>query len=166
MGVFARPVVDVTKGQWKPSTGSDLFGTVDEEVADDSDFIQSASRSGITDTCELKLTALADPLSSRGHVIRYRIGKSIATANEAVAMTVRLMQGGTEIALWTHGSVSDTPTTIAQELTQDQANAITDYADLRLHFQSTAIAAEPEGRLTEDDDTRVTESGIARATEG
>jgi hypothetical protein len=52
-------------------------------------------------------------------------------------LTVKLMQGTTVIASWTHLNVTGTWTQQNQTLTSAQANAITDYTDLRLQFIAT-----------------------------
>ncbi len=70
----AVPISDISSGSWTPSTGASLFGTIDETVADDSDF----DSSGVTptaDVMEVRLTSLTDPSSSTGHSVSYRYRK-------------------------------------------------------------------------------------------
>jgi len=67
--------------------------------------------------------------------VRYRIGKNLSSGN--VDMTVRLMQGSTEIANWTHTNLAQGFTTYEQVLSQGQESLITDTTNLRLRFVST-----------------------------
>ena len=96
---------------------------IDEEVKDENDFIVTSSQS----LCEVQLSVGADPFSSTGHKVRYSI-----TAPDN--LVVRLRQGSTTIASWNHTSVS-LITEFEQTLTAEQADAITNYADLRLQFE-------------------------------
>lgn len=132
MAQFGRPATDITDGTWTTDTGSTALATaIDETSANDSDYIQSAIDPA-NDTVEIALGPITDPGSSAGHVFRYRIGK---TGTDPLDMTVSLRQGAsTEIASWVHTNVSSTITTITQTLTGPQADAITNYADLRLRF--------------------------------
>ena len=125
---YARPISDVSAGTWTASSGSDLFAMLDETTASDADYITTTAAS----TCEVALGTLSDPASSSGHVVRYRI------AANAGGITVRLRQGTTTIATWTHASAPTSLTTYAQTLTSGEADSITDYAALKLQFEATA----------------------------
>ncbi len=125
---LARPVSDVTAGTWTASTGSDLYAMLDETVASDADYIVTTAAS----TCEVALGSVSDPASSGGHVVRYRI-----SANTG-GITVRLRQGTTTIAAWTHNPAPSSLTTYAQTLSGAEADSITDYAALKLQFEATA----------------------------
>src|SRR5215217_3066631 len=131
------PISDVTDGSWLNELGSNtnLFASIDETVASDTDYIiSSALSSGVSDTCEVGLTALNDPVSSSSHTVAYRYrAQGVGTMN----LTVRLMQGASIIASWTHTSVSTTYAVATQTLSGAEANSITDYADLRLRFVAT-----------------------------
>lgn len=94
-----------------------------EEVKDEIDFISTTSPS----MCEVQLAVGADPFLSTGHKVRYAI-----TAPDN--LVVRLRQGNTTIASWSHSSVA-LVTTFEQTLTAEQVDAITNYADLRLQFE-------------------------------
>lgn len=121
-----RPVSDVSSGTWTPSTGVDLYAMVDEAVADDADYDTTSASSSMT----LALGVGTDPNSSSGHIVRYRIkGTGI--------LTVTLMQGATIIATWTHSPAPSSFTTYEQTLAGAEADAITDYADLRLKFTAS-----------------------------
>ena len=126
---YARPTSTISSGAWIPSTGATLYETIDETSPNDADFNSTVSVS----TFEVKLSAVSDPLSSVGHYVRYRINGS-GGAN----MTVSLMNGAVTIASWSHTPAPASPTTYEQTLSESEANAITDYADLRIRFATTA----------------------------
>jgi hypothetical protein len=134
MAQLLRPDADVTDGAWVPSTGADLYATLDETSADDGDFILTASFS----TCEVSLQSGSDPSSSANHIVRYR-----AKGNGAVDLIVKLIQNTTVIATWTESVAAASFTDYSHTLSAGEANAITDYTDLRLRFE-----AVPAGRAT------------------
>ena len=124
---YARPTSDVSAGTWTASTGSDLYAMLDETTANDADYISTVNAS----TCEVTLGTLTDPASSTGHVVRYRI------AADSGGIIVRLRQGTTTIASWTHNPAPSSLTTYAQTLTGGEADSITNYAALKLQFEAT-----------------------------
>jgi hypothetical protein len=124
---YARPTSDVSSGTWTASSGSDLYAMLDETAASDADYITTTGAS----TCEVALNTLSDPSSSTGHIVRYRISASSG------GITVRLRQGTTTIATWTHASAPTSLTTYEQTLTGGEADSITDYSALRLQFEAT-----------------------------
>jgi len=124
---YARPTSDVSAGTWTASTGSDLYAMLDETTANDADYISTVNAS----TCEVALGALTDPASSTGHVVRYRI------AADSGGIIVRLRQGSTTIASWTHNPAPGSLTTYAQTLSGGEADAITSYSSLKLQFEAT-----------------------------
>jgi len=131
---LAHPDSDFSAGTW---TTAPLWEKIDEGTPDDADFVQSALAPS-ADTFEVTLQDLLDPGVSVGHVIRYRISKDAAGGGQ-VNMTVRLMQGGTEVAAWTHSDLSDAWATFTQTLSGAQADAISDYANLRLRFTANQV---------------------------
>ena len=98
MAQFARPVSDVTvNAGWTTDLGgtSNLYASIDEATASDTDYViedQSTS-----DDLEVMLGSISDPVSSLGHVVRFRYRKS-ATGGNSRSLTVGLYQGGTLIA--------------------------------------------------------------------
>lgn len=124
---YARPTSDVSAGTWTASSGSDLYAMLDETVASDADYITTTAAS----ICEVALGTLSDPASSTGHVVRYRI------AADAGGITVRLRQGTTTIATWTHATAPTSLTTYEQTLSGAEADSITNYSALRLQFEAT-----------------------------
>lgn len=124
---YARPTSDVSAGTWTASSGSDLFAMLDETTANDTDYIVTTG----TSTCEVALGTMSDPSSSSGHIVRYRISAASG------GITVRLRQGTTTIATWTHATAPTSLTTYEQTLTGGEADSITDYTTLRLQFEAT-----------------------------
>lgn len=124
---LAAPSADVSAGGWTASTGSDLYAMLDEAAADDGDYITTTGAS----TCEVTLGSLSDPASSTGHIVRYRISST------GGGIIVRLRQGTTTIATWTHSPAPTSLTTYEQTLTGGEADSITDYSALRLQFEAT-----------------------------
>ena len=76
MAQFARPNEDeVNSGgtdAWAATSGSDLYAMIDETSFSDSDYI-STSDSGSTATYKVHLSSVTDPVSSSGHILRYRL---------------------------------------------------------------------------------------------
>lgn len=119
---------DVSAGNWTPSTGGTLWGTIDEGNPDDADYDVNINPAG--GFFEVSLANAPDPAMSSGHYVNYRI-------EGGGSMVVSLRQGaGTEIASWSHNPAPAVPTTFQQVLTSGQTDAITDYTDLRLRFEA------------------------------
>lgn len=141
MAQFARPDSDVVDGGWKntiTASAVDNYAAIDEATASDADYCYSANNP-VNDELEVGLSNVTDPASSTGHVVRYRIGKE-GNTNKVVDFTVRLRQGATEIAVWTHTNIAIGPTQFAQTLTSTQADSISDYTDLRLEFIANFVS--------------------------
>ena len=148
MAQFGRPSTDTTNdGGWTDQGGgsSSIFGTIDESSPSDADYIRTTV-APTSDVYVTKCTSITDPVSSTGHIIRWRRGKDSAggaTVNE----TVQLRQGytnegspGTLIA--TGASAAATPdafTTTTYTLSGAEADAITNYADLFLRFLANQV---------------------------
>lgn len=141
MAQFGRPSTDTTREAWEEDDGTttNIFDQIDEAVADDNDYIRSAL-APTNDVYATKLTTLEDPVSSSGHIVRYRYRKD-AAAGAAIEVTVQLRQGyvsevslGTLIAAQTHSAIAETITAGSFTLTGGEADAITNYNDLFLRF--------------------------------
>ena len=61
-GQIARPVSDVSVGNWTASSGTDRYAMVDEETASDTDYITSGAAPA-NDECVLALGALSTPVA-------------------------------------------------------------------------------------------------------
>lgn len=133
MAQFARPTSDVALGGWS----GPAFSAIDEAVASDADFTSSPVAPSNA-MLEVALGAVEDPQVSTGHVIRYRYQKDAANGAQ-INLTVALMQGAVQIASWSHTNIANGFVTAAQTLSGVQADAITDYANLRLRFTATQV---------------------------
>lgn len=127
-----RPVLDKTVtstvGVPTPGGGSDISSDV---AANDDTHYAELSNSGVY---ECLFSSLVDPASSSGHTIRYRL--AFGGGATAGSSSTTLRQGSTVIATWTDtatGSFGD----FTHTLTGTQADAITDYSDLRVRFSAT-----------------------------
>ena len=105
---------------------------MNEVVANDTDFAESDSNPTF-ELMEVGLSNLPDPVLSTGHILRYRYQKDSA-AGAQIDLVVDLVQGVTIIATFTHLDIQPGFITQAQVLTAPQADAITDYTDLRIRF--------------------------------
>ena len=146
MSQFGRPPADTTIGGYTTQAGgaTNLYQTIDEVIASDTDYIRSAlapsSAAYVT-----KLSSVEDPISSTGHVVRYRYAKDSAGGSQ-INLTVQLRQDyvsegalGTQIATWSHTNISEAFTTVAQTLSGTEADTITDYANLYLRVVATQV---------------------------
>ena len=134
---FARPSSDARVGRW---SSTPLWQKLDEENRNDSDFITSPmDPESPSNDVEIGLAAVTDPESSSGHVVRYTFRE---TGEEGTGpdLTVELRQGSTVIASWNEGNIADAPWTLRERtLTSAQADAITDYSNLRIRYRATTI---------------------------
>jgi hypothetical protein len=113
---------------------TNLFASVDETSANDNDYIESGE-SPSADITRLRfsdptLTPVSEPFR-----VRYRYAK---TGSGNINLIVRLLQGGTTIATWTHNNISSTLTTTTQTLTTPQFSSISNFNDLRVELQADA----------------------------
>src|SRR3990170_7358280 len=142
MAQLARPDGDIT------NTGNGGFADIDETTPSDSDFWWGDNNQA--DELEVSLSNVTDPVSSSGHTFRYRIAKTNAGAvdggGNAVTVTARLMQGTTQRATDTAKTATGDWTQYAYTLSGAEADAITDYADLRLEFVTSASGGSPANR--------------------
>ena len=131
MAQFARPDSDVSTGTW---TATPLWSKLDETVADDTTTqIDSGDVLDVENAFQVGLSDVTDPNSSSGHILRVRHDRAtnqIVDITDTVTITVRLKQGGTTIASTTN-SGSNNYATLTLTLSAAEANAITNYADLR-----------------------------------
>jgi hypothetical protein len=121
-----RPVSDVSSGAWVPSTGADLYATLDETAANDADYDRTTTAGS---AFEIAMQPAGDPQSNVDHKVRYRIQ---GTGN----LTVRLRQGATTIASWSHTPAPSSFTTYEQILSGAEADSITDYTVLRVMVEA------------------------------
>lgn len=120
------PISDISQGIWTPSSGDDLYSMLDEETASDTDYIISTSAS----SCEMRLAVGHTPSDTGDYILRYRL----LAGNGSVTATLK--QGSTTIASFGPHTLTGEAHDFAHTLTTAQVAAITDYADLRVVFES------------------------------
>jgi hypothetical protein len=131
-GQTAAPVSDVGIWSWTDADGAtvNLYQTVDEVVASDADYVQSAL-APTADLCRLRLAPLTDPAVGTGHIVSYRYRKD-TTGGDQVDLIVRLYRadGTTVVASQTHTNVPATATDGSFTLSSLEADSIPagDYA--------------------------------------
>lgn len=125
----ARPDADLSDGAWTPSTGADLYATIDEATPSDIDYISVASNS----ECELGLGAMSTPAAGAQQV-RFK-----AKGSGAKALVVGIYRGATLHEEWTIDPLSAAVTEYIRTL----ATPITDTSDLRLRAETVNAGATP-----------------------
>jgi hypothetical protein len=136
-----RPDGDDVVGNWTTQADSsiNLYQSIDEVTPNDTDYIQSEFS---PDASAVKLslsnqTGGANP--SAPHILRYRYYKIPSAATQQIDLTVRLLEGLTEIASWSHSDIGTTVIQVEQTLTSPQVGAISNYSDLHLEFEGDAV---------------------------
>lgn len=149
MAQFGRPIsVADNTGVYVDEVGGSttIYDGIDETSPSDADYVESP-QAPVSDPITFGLTtSLEDPVSSTGHVVRWRIGKD-AAGGATVNMTVELRQGyvnegtpGTLIATaLSAGTVPDAFTTDSYTLSAGEADSITDYTSLFLRFVANQV---------------------------
>lgn len=149
MAQFARPngqsgVANITG----TPDSINRYANVDESVASDTDYVYGTNNT--THQIDFSLSAVTDPASSTGHVLRYRVAKTNAGVvdggGNSVDVTVEVRQSGTLIASDVARTVDGTWTTYSYTLTAAEADAITDYTALQIRFFGTASGGGPSSR--------------------
>lgn len=126
---ISRPTSDVASsgatGIPTPGAGSGLYANL---AANDDDHLVRLANAG---NVQVGVSALVDPQSSSGHVVRYRA--RLSGGASAGDVTVTLKEGSTTIASWTD-TLTGTFATYSHTLTSGQADAISDYGSLNVTF--------------------------------
>jgi hypothetical protein len=138
VATFARPIQDISRGFWTTSSGAtaNLWAGVDEETADDTDFIQAPNNSNTVGV--FRLSPLDTPLVRRLHIVNVRARKS-AVGGNIRGLTTELLQGSTVIASRVDTDLTALWPTLPLVVTRTEAQAITDYSalDVRLTTSGT-----------------------------
>jgi hypothetical protein len=128
--LYLRPDADSIDGGWTNELGgTSLFASIDETVASDTDYIQS-SANPVADIAKISLSNPASAVASPVKV-RYRYHR---VSSPAANLTVRLLQGATQITSWSHVGISTSFVTTEQTLTAPEFASITDFNDLYIEF--------------------------------
>ena len=138
MAQYGRPSTDTYNADLytdQAGGSTNIYTTIDEVTASDADYVRTVV-GPTSDVYVTKLTNLEDPLSSTGHIYRFRYAKS-AAGGAQVDLTCQLRQGyvneasqGTLIHSEALTNISETWTTTPITLTGPEADAITAYTDL------------------------------------
>jgi hypothetical protein len=122
---IVRPVSDVNVGSWTTESGgtSDLYLSIDEASANDSDYVRSPV-SPSASAYRVRLAAVSDPGVNTGRVLRYRIG---VEGTGSMNWVVRVFNASTEVVSWSHSGISSL-TTFEQTLSEVQAAALNNSA--------------------------------------
>lgn len=139
---YARPSSDVTDAGWVNESGNNtnLYDSINETSPSDSDYIVSSVGGVGSDECEVGLSSVSDPSTGNNHHVSYRYAKINVDGIPIIDLTVTLVEGTTIIATWFHHNIGTTLVTAVQNLTTGEANSISDYTNLRLRFNRTAVA--------------------------
>ncbi|UCG49365.1 MAG: hypothetical protein JSU94_06190 [Phycisphaerales bacterium] len=142
---YARPDGTVSATGWTAS-GTPAHHEATDEVTpnDDTDYVLAAD--GVAATAELSLTDVTDPQVSSGHIIRFRMMSSGTKGAERCDFI--LFQGAAEIASLTNQASRDVYTTFEATLTGAEADAITDYSDLRFVISTSTVDTGEQLRVT------------------
>ena len=140
MAQFARPSADTVRTGWTDDAGgtTNIFGAIDEAVASDTDYIKTPTPPGANEF-ESLLTTVTDPVSSANHVMRWRRRKQPASGSATINLTVRLMVGAVQITSQADNGLPGSFTDTSYTLSGAEADAITNYADLRLEFVAAQV---------------------------
>lgn len=130
----ARPISDISTGTWTPSSGSDLYAMLDEEIPSDIDFIQS-SLNPDDDSCEVKLDTLIDSGASFDYTLYYRINRE---GLDSGRLALRLMEGSVEKDHWELSSIPTGTTTCERHLSQNVIDSLVDHSNLRVRAIANA----------------------------
>lgn len=152
MAQYATPDADITDGAWLDEVGSavNLYDGLTPDTpgaigaGDDTDYIESDLAPSAS-ACAFGLSNVEDPVSSTGHIMRWRRGKNAAGGSN-INLTVELRQGytgegaqGTLINTFADNTIPDAFTTTSDTLSGAEADAITDYTDLQVRFVATQV---------------------------
>lgn len=140
MTQYARPDADRTDGSWlnSSSNNTNLYSYVDETSVNDSDYIHSIDSSASADTVILDLSSVTDPENAANHTVFYRAKVAAGMMGGTPDLTIALFQGGSQIATKTDSGVTTSFSDDNLNLSTSEANAITDYGDLRIKFTRAA----------------------------
>jgi hypothetical protein len=142
---FGRPSADVSAGAYTPTP---VWQQLDDAAADDdTSVVDSANNPAETDGTgfEVALGSIPDPQSSTGHIVRVR-GRRNGGAR-TVTLNWRLYQSSTAIAAAQSLTMTDSYQTSSHTLSSAEADAITNYSDLRVRVWGTTSGGGAGSKL-------------------
>jgi hypothetical protein len=149
MAQYAVPDADIVDGTWldEGAAAVNLYdglvpGTPGSIGAgDDATYIESVLGPSNA-ACAFRLSDVEDPVSSAGHIMRWRRGKN-AAGGAQIDLTVSLHETyvnegdqGTTINSFSDTDIPDSFTNTEDTLSGGEADAITDYTDLQVRFSA------------------------------
>ncbi|MCH8950190.1 MAG: hypothetical protein IIB87_07430, partial [Chloroflexi bacterium] len=134
-GQHARPASDITTGGWGVTP---LWDKLDEITADDATTEIQSSNDPLNDLFEVALSSVTDPLSSIDHTISYRVKM---TGTKTATVDASLYQGLTLVAADAQRTLTTAYQTFSFTLSASEADAITDYSDLRIRLSANSSGA-------------------------
>ncbi len=158
MTQYALPSANSGTTNWTQSVGdgdADWYDELDEGFGagrgsgsgpDDATTIWRSPLHPASETIEVTLAAVADPLTSAGHIMRGRFAKNVDLGEE-IDVTMELYQTTTLIATASATSVPTSYNTLTHTLSAAEAVAITDYSALRLRAVAHAPGSGATRRL-------------------
>jgi len=135
-GCRALPDADISNvGNWSDfrlgNQDTELWDELNEEPPDnDGTAVVSIGNPTTGDTFEVNLEDCPDPLKSDGHIVRFTAKGSSSN----VKVRAELRQGVTLIATTPQFSMSQSYQTFSYNLSEIEADSITDYTDLRVRI--------------------------------
>lgn len=126
---------DLSAGSWTTELGatSNLYQSIDERTADDSDFVQSDSFP-VASVVSFSLSDPALPVGAGTGRVRVRYYKQSV---EVVNLIVRLKQGVTTIKTWTYTDIDFDVLEVDETLTAPEVATITDDTALTLEYEAS-----------------------------
>jgi len=135
---FARPDSTINLGLWGETGAATLYEAIDEISANDfTDYITAGDP--VQDICDLGLSAVSDPSSSAGHIIRV---KAMAPSGFAL-LTVTLFEGASARASFAVNPVTSIFTVYDYTLSGAEADSITNYSNLAIQFDAVGGGVDP-----------------------
>ena len=132
---FSAPIADISNNGWTPSTGADRYATIDEAAPPNFSDYDFSPTNPTGQSFRVKVASVNDPLTSGGHLWRYALR---ATAQDTL-FTIKVFVNTTELDSWTELVLAGEGDVIRfHQLSGAVADAITDYADVRVDISATA----------------------------
>jgi hypothetical protein len=152
MAQYATPSADIVDGNWVDQGASnvDLYADIAPGTpgsigaGDDATYAESPSAPS-AEAAGFDLSTIEDPVSSTGHIMRWRRQKS-ASGGAQINLTVEVRQTyisegsqGTLINSFADNNLPAAWATTTDTLTGGEADTITDYADLQVRFVANQV---------------------------
>jgi hypothetical protein len=129
-----RPDSTSSTGNWRNDTGgTDLHTPLSETGSPIGSSYIISGVNPVADTCKVGLSNFVSHTPT-GEVVRYEYYKQQSGGTGTVNLRVRVLEGSTERASWTHNDISTTSTIAQQSLSSVEFSAISDRDNQFLEF--------------------------------